>query len=284
MKIVITGAAGLVAQALARAYTDHEIVALRRADLDITDRQAVRRSIASIRPDIIFNCAVIGVDDCERDPARARAVNVAGPAALATAAENLGSIVVHFSSNYVFDGRRPSHEPYTIDDDAVPINTYGVTKLEGELAVAAECRRAVVIRTSWVFGEAKKSFLATVAATLRRGERVRAITDTWASATFVEDLASRVREIAERGLAGTYHVVNGGVCSYETFAREAARLAGVPSDIAAHLIDLTTEEGMDRPAPRPRWTAMRCLLSERLGLPPMRPWQDALAHHVAGSW
>jgi len=281
VKIVITGAAGLVGRELARVYEGHEVIPLGHADLDITDAGAVSRSMVSLRPDIIFNCAVIGVDDCERDPVLARAVNVAGPAALAGDAEELGAVIVHFSSNYVFDGQRDSLEPYTIDDGATPINVYGVTKLAGELAVAAACSRAFVIRTSWVFGQVKRSFLSTVASALRKGEGVTAITDTFASTTFVEDLAPRVREVVERGLSGTYHLVNSGVCSYEIFAHEAARLAGVQLDLAAQLIAVTTEKEMHRAAPRPRWTAMRCLLSEQLGLSPMRSWQEALADYVA---
>lgn len=280
MKIAITGAAGLVARELARIYDGHDVIRLGHRDLDITDARGVSRSMDSIRPDIIFNCAVIGVDDCERNPALARAVNEEGPAALARSAEDLGATIVHFSSNYVFDGARDSGEPYSIDDAANPINVYGVTKLAGELAVAAACSRAFVIRTSWVFGQAKKSFLSTAASSLRRGERIQAISDTFASTTFVEDLAPRVREVVERGMTGTYHLVNDGVCSYETFAHEAARLAEVPPDVAVRLIEVTTEAAMHRSAPRPRWTAMRCLLSEKLGLSPMRPWQEALADYL----
>ena len=269
MKIVITGANGLVGRALARVFRDHDVRTLGHADLDIT------RPIPPLDADLVFNCAVIGVDDCEHDPALAQAVNVAGPANLAAAAPR----IVHFSSNYVFDGRRPSREPYTIEDEARPINVYGETKLAGERAVAERNPRAQIVRTSWVFGEGKQSFLATSPFALRRGERITAITDTFASTTYVEDLAARVREIVERDVPGTYHVVNDGVCSYETFAREAAAIVGAPEA----LIERKTESQMERAAPRPQWTAMRCLLSERIGLPPMRDWREALRGYVRSS-
>jgi dTDP-4-dehydrorhamnose reductase len=181
----------------------------------------------------------------------------------------------------VFDGLRPSHEPYTTDDEPRPINVYGMTKLAGERAVMERNPAAQIIRTSWVFGPGKQSFLAKAPFALRRGERVTAITDTWASTTYVEDLALRVHEIVERGVAGTYHVVNEGICSYETFAREAAAIVGVP--IPEKLIELTTETSMNRAAARPQWTPMRCLLSERLGLAPMRHWREALAAYVRAS-
>jgi len=279
VRVLITGAAGLVGSELAGAYAGDEVFALRHRDLDITDPAAVEETVQRIHPDLILNCAVIGVDDCEADHALAERVNVSGPAHLAAAAERIGAAIVHFSTNYVFDGRRTSALPYTIDDDARPINVYGATKLRGEHAVTAAAKRAFIIRTSWVFGAGKDSFLSTAAARLARGERIQAITDTFASTTYVHDLVRRVLDIVERGHPGTYHVVNDGVCSYETFAVDAARLAGAP----ATLIDRATEVSLKRPAPRPRWTPMRCLLAERLGLAPMRTWQVALADYLSGT-
>jgi len=267
MRVLITGAGSLVASALVPHFGD--VFALKHAALDITDRAAVDAIVDRIHPDLIVNCAVIGVDACERDPALARRVNVDGPANLAAA----GVPIVHFSSNYVFDGRPAKREPYTVDDEAHPINVYGRTKLEGERAVLECNANAFVIRTSWVFGHGKDTFLSTVAHKLRDGESVRAIGDTWASATYVEDLAIRVVEIIERGAPGTYHVVNDGICSYETFAQEAAAILTIPQTAVEQLIEVVTEADMDRPAPRPPWTPMRCD-------PPMRPWQDALREFV----
>jgi dTDP-4-dehydrorhamnose reductase len=276
VRILITGAAGLVGSSLATTYATDEVFALHHRDLDITNARTVDETLQRLRPDVIFNCAVIGVDDCEADHALAERVNVSGPASLAIAAQRIGATIVHFSTNYVFDGGRTSALPYTVDDEAHPINVYGTTKLRGEHAVTAAATRAFIIRTSWVFGASKASFLSTAAARLARGERIQAITDTYASTTYVNDLVTRVRELVEHGHPGTYHVVNDGVCSYETFALEAARLTGSSTT----LIDRATEVSLARRAPRPRWTPMRCLLSERLGLSPMRPWQEALAEFV----
>jgi dTDP-4-dehydrorhamnose reductase len=276
VRVLITGAAGLVGSALANAYAGNDVIALRHADLDITNAGAVDAMVRRVRPDVIFNCAVIGVDDCEADPALAERVNVAGPEALARAAEGIGAAMVHFSTNYVFDGERTSALPYTIEDEARPVNVYGVTKLRGEQAVAALSSRAFIVRTSWVFGPGGRNFLSMVAARLARGERVQTIVDTFASATSVGDLVARVIELVERREYGTYHVVNDGICSYESFAHEAARL--VQADEA--LIDRVTEASLARPALRPRWTPMRCLLSERLELPPLRSWENALSEFV----
>ena len=278
MRVLITGAAGLVGSALAARYGE-ESVALRHRDLDITDARAVEETMQRLRPDVVFNCAVIGVDECEADPALAERVNVIGPAQLAASAERIGATIVHFSSNYVFDGQRTTGVPYTIDDEPQPINVYGKTKLRGERAVTDAASRALIIRTSWVFGRGKESFLSTVATRLARGERVRAINDTFASTTYVHDLVARVMELVERGHPGTYHVVNEGVCSHETFAREAARIVGA-SEL---LIESASEASQARLAPRPRWTPMRCLLSERMGFAPLRPWEEALGEYVQQS-
>ncbi|HEX8285549.1 MAG TPA: dTDP-4-dehydrorhamnose reductase [Pyrinomonadaceae bacterium] len=280
MKIIITGAGGLVGGVLTRRFADsgRDVLALRRADLDVTDAAAVERLIKSERPSLVVNCAVLGVDECERDPGAARAVNVEAPRSLARAAAGAGASFLHFSTNYVFDGE--GERPYAEEDETRPGSVYGRTKAEGERAALDANPRSLVVRTSWVFGAGKESFLSTAHRELRAGRRVRAITDTWASVTYVEDLAGRVGELLERGAGGLFHVVNEGVCTYEDFAREAARLAGLGEREAAALVETVTESEMRRPAPRPRYTPLRCLASERLGLAPLRDWRAALAEYV----
>ena len=281
MKIAITGAGGLVGSHLADLLrSTHEVLALRRVDLDITDRTAAFRWVVAARPDLIINCAVIGVDDCERDEAAAWAVNVEAPKALAEAAAAVGAEFVHFSSNYVFGGEEAGRAAYTTEDEPRPLNVYGRTKLAGERAVLCAAPRSYVVRTSWVYGPGKESFLSTAPARLQTGRTVRAIVDTWASTTYVDDLIRRVEEILERHAYGTYHIVNEGVCSYYDFALEAARLSGLSADEAARLIETVREEETTRAAPRPRYTPMGCLLSAELGLEPLRHWRDALAAYI----
>ncbi|HXG58606.1 MAG TPA: NAD(P)-dependent oxidoreductase [Thermoanaerobaculia bacterium] len=274
MRVVITGAGGLVATALSsRLGEEHEVVLLRHRDLEIGERKAVRERIASLRPDAIVNCAVLGVDLCERDPGAARLVNVEGPANLAEAAESCGAELVHFSSNYVFGGTEEKF--YSADDTPDPVNVYGRTKWEGEQAARERCARVHIVRTSWVFGSGKETFLGSVARRLAKGERVRAISDIRASATWVDDLAARVARIMRTGRYATWHIVNGGVCSYETFSREAAALTGAD----ASLIEAISGAEVQR-APRPRHTPMRCSASEAMGWKPLRHWRDALAEYV----
>ena len=281
MKILITGAAGLVGSHLARRLApQHEIIALSHGDLDITNRQAVSGCVADVRPQLIFNCAVIQVDDAEQAPAKAQRVNVDGPRFLAEAANEVGAEIVQFSTQYAFEGEPVGRLPYTIQDEPRPVNNYGRSKVAGEAAVRDECSRSFIIRTSWVYGSGKRSFLCDVHQDLQAGRKVRAIDDIWSSTTYVADLIDRVMTIRATGHYGTYHVVNSGVCTYYEFAFNAGRLAGLSRAQIDALIEITHERDMQRIAARPRYTPMRCSLSEQLGLPPLRDWREALAEYV----
>jgi len=226
------------------------------------DRDAVRRKFAELRPELVINCAVIGVDECEDDPKLAHAVNVDGPRNLA----ELAPAIIHFSSNYVFDGAEEKF--YTIEDEAHPINEYGRTKLAGERAVAAACRNAFIVRSSWIFGPGKESFISTVHRRLRAGQSVRAVSDIWASATYVEDLVLRVVEIVTRGEYGLHHVVNGGACSRFEFAR------AIVGD-QVEILPISTADAA-RPAPRPANSSLTSVRWASTGLPPLRSWEAAL--------
>lgn len=235
-----------------------DAVALRHADLDITDAAAVAHVLRGF--DVAFNCAVVGVDEAEGSPERARRVNVDGAVNVAAAVP----VVVHFSTNYVFDGE--ATRPYTTADEPHPINFYGRTKLEGERAVLAANRRAVLIRTSWVFGPGGKNFLSTLARRLRAGERVEAIEDVEASVTYAADLARRALELLDS--PGLHHAVNDGVCSYADVAEEAARLAGADPALVVRV-----GSGTVMRAPRPRYTPLEAQ-------PPLRGWREALAEYT----
>ncbi|MCA1636457.1 MAG: sugar nucleotide-binding protein [Acidobacteria bacterium] len=141
MKVAITGAGGLVGRHLAARFAaKDEVLALGHADLDITDLSAVLKWAETERPQLIVNCAVMGVDECERDELAARALNVDGPRTLAEAAARLDAEFVHFSSNYVFGGEEEGREPYTLKDEPRPVNVYGRTKLAGSKAAGASPR------------------------------------------------------------------------------------------------------------------------------------------------
>ena len=279
-RVLIAGAEGLLGRYFtAQLLGQCSLMAHSHASLDITDAQAVEATCALERPDLIVNCAVLGVDACERDPARGRAVNIEGPRNLAACADAIGADLVHFSSNYIFAGDRLDELPYTVADPTHPINRYGESKLAGENAVLDACARSFIIRSSWIFGQGKAGFVNETRCRLLAREPIQAITNVRANTTFAADLVLRTLEVVRQGTYGTYHLVNAGVCSYYDIAMEIGRLIGLSIAERERLIGGWSAPAASWIAPRPPYTPLRCLTSEQLGLAPMRHWSAALADY-----
>lgn len=279
MKILITGAAGLVGRALeehCRAKGD-EVFGYDHRSLDIVNYEAIEKAVDEHRPEAVINCAAwTNVDACEGDPEKTEKDNSLGPENLARASRRVNAVFVTISTDYVFDGLKEGF--YTQRDNPHPINVYGRYKLEGERRVQAEHARSIVVRAGYIFGLGGKNFLSTVVTRARNGEKLTAINDCFGTPTYGRDLAARLRELALKDLPGIYHVTNSGEgASFETFAREALALANHPIDS----LETVSMSSMQRPAPRPRNTRLRCVLSPALGLPPLRPWQEAVGDFVA---
>ncbi len=278
MKILITGAKGLVGRALVEhcLANGDEVVAYDHQALDIADADAVARAMVDHRPEAVINCAAwTDVDGCESNREKARHVNARGPENLARSAREVGGFLITISTDYVFDGEKEDF--YTQEDRARPISVYGESKFEGEQQAQAADARTIVVRTGYIFGAGGKNFLSNVVARAKRGERLKAIGDYWGTPTYGRDLAARLRELAVLDQPGTYHVVNSGDgASFETFSREALRLAGLNAD----MIEVVEGDSLNRPAPRPRNSRLKCLRSEALGLAPLPSWQESLAKFV----
>jgi dTDP-4-dehydrorhamnose reductase len=230
-------------------------------------------------PDAIINCAAwTDVDGCESNPEKADRANALGPENLARAAHTAHAVFVTISTDYVFDGAKEGF--YTQRDQPAPISVYGKGKLEGERRAQAAHARTIVVRSGYIFGPGGRNFLSNIISRAERGEKLNAIRDYWGTPTYGYDLSVRLRELAVLDLPGIYHVVNAGDgASFETFSREALRLAGL-DDAKLEVVD---GDSLRRPAPRPHNSRLRCLVSEAIGLPPLRPWQDALAHFISGA-
>lgn len=278
MKVAVTGAGGL----LGHAVTTHclalgdEVNALDHNALDITDASAVKSQLGDLKPDAVFNCAAwTDVDGCEADPKHAERANALGPQLLAATCRDIDALLITISTDYVFDGGKDGF--YTQRDHPNPISVYGRFKLEGERCAQTACARTIVIRSGYIFGAGGTNFLSTVLDRARQGERLKAISDMTGTPTYAPDLAARLRELAEIDLPGIYHVVNAGDgVSFEMFARTALKLGGADTS----LLSSTTLAELKRPAPRPRNSRLRCLLSEAIGLTPLRGWQAALEDFV----
>jgi dTDP-4-dehydrorhamnose reductase len=279
MRVLITGGGGMVARAVAEhcAGRGDEVRAYDRRGLDITHERGVGEVFERERPEAVINCAAwTDVDGCELDPQKAYEVNSRAVGLLAAASRVAGAVFVTISTDYVFDGEKQGF--YTQRDDPRPASAYGSAKLEGERLAQATSARTVIVRTGWIFGPGGRNFLATVVERARRGERLKAISDAYGTPTYANDLAARLRELAERDLPGVYHVVNeGGGASYEEFARAAVEISGA-TGVEIESIQM---DSLKRPAPRPRNSRMRCLLSQAVGLAPLRDWREALAEFAS---
>jgi dTDP-4-dehydrorhamnose reductase len=247
--------------------------------LDISNFDRVSQTLRQDLPDAVINCAAwTDVDGCETDHKRAFAANAVGPGNLARASSELNIRFVTISTDYVFNGEKEGF--YTQRDQPNPQSIYGESKLEGERGSQLAYARTIIVRTGFIFGPGGTNFLSTIVERSRRGEKLKAIADAYGTPTYSRDLAVRLRELAQLDLPGTFHVVNAGEgVSYEVFARTALELAGCRSTN----LESVTMSSIHRPAPRPRNSRLRCLLSEAIGLTPLPFWKDSLKDFIAFS-
>jgi dTDP-4-dehydrorhamnose reductase len=278
VRILITGAAGQVGRCLAArsAARGYEVAGLTHADLDITDAEAVRRHVR--RGDLVVNCAALtNVDTAEAEPAAAHAINAVGPGNLAAACAAGGARLIHISTDYVFDGSL--RRPYEITDPCRPVNVYGRSKLDGELAVHAALPSAQVVRTSWVYTGADGSdFVALMRRLAATDGCVDMVADQTGSPTYVEDLVGALLELAGGGIsAPTLHVANDGAVSRFEQARAVFALLGADPE----RVRPVATEAVPRPARRPAYSALSMAGSAAAGLTRLRPWHDALVAALA---
>lgn len=268
--MLVTGGSGQLGRDLARALGPGAI-ALPHSELDVTDAAAVAAAVGDLAPGAIVNAAAwTDVDGCEGDRERARAVNGDGAANVARAAGD--ALVVQISTDYVFDGR--AGRAYVEDDPPNPLSVYGRTKLEGEEAVRSLAARWAVVRSAWLYGAGGKNFVTSILrAAAGARDRLRVVDDQVGSPTATVDLAGVLVTLIEKGCTGTYHAVNAGGCSRFEFARAILEEAG---EDPGRLSPVPTS-AMPRPAARPAYAPLEGRAWRAAGLPPLRPWREALA-------
>ncbi len=283
-KVLITGGGGMLARdlraVLAARGNDFQVVAPTRVQLDVTNAGHVRGVMASLRPQIVFHCAAFTkVDLCETDPA-AQAVNADAVATMSAACAKAGAKLVHVSTDFVFDGKKET--PYVEDDPTAPLSAYGRTKLEGERhALAAP--GALVVRASWLFGSGGPNFVEAMLKQAESGKgQVRVVADQSGRPTATTDLAAALVALADGNVSGIVHYANRGEVSWNAFAREIFRLAGLSG---VDVVPITSAE-LARPAARPAYSVLSTGKFERLtGTAPRdfrEPLREYLARRTAG--
>ena len=286
MRVAVVGAAGQLGRELCRLLPAADTIALTRAEADLHDTAVVRARLDAVRPDVVVNCAADNrVDAAETDARDAIAVNALGVAALARHCRDHDALLVHVSTDYVFDGR--AARPYTEDDAPNPQGAYARTKLAGELLAQALTPRHAILRVAGLYAEGGSrgkggNFVDKVLAQARAGKPLRIVSDQVTAPTWARDVAEAMVRLVPRIAAGAapygvYHVTNAGECSWWEFARAALEAAGVRAGVTP----ITTAE-LGALAPRPAYSVLANTRLERLGMP-LRGWREALAAYLGGS-
>lgn len=286
MKILLAGGSGQLAQELQPILlSSGEVIAVDRTRLDLSQPESIRQAMAEIQPDLVVNTgAYTAVDKAESEPELASAVNGIAPGILAEECEKLGASLIHFSTDYVFDGSHGS--AYLETDSTNPLGTYGKSKLAGEEAIRKAGNRHIIMRTSWVYGNGGKgNFVKTMLRLGKEREEIRVVADQIGSPTWTGDLAEAISQIIPllgSETFGTYHYTNSGVCSWYDFAiaifEEAAKL-GLPLKVQ-RVIPITTSE-YPTPAKRPAFSVLSTVkISALLGTHPPH-WRQGLRQMLA---
>jgi dTDP-4-dehydrorhamnose reductase len=276
--IAILGANGQLGQDLQRVRIG-EVRSFTRKDFDVTDHERARAALMDLRPDVILNTtAYHRVDDCETHVELAYRVNALAVLHLIRIANELDAVLVHISTDYVFDGK--AREPYTESSEPFPLSVYANSKLAGELLVRTTAKKYFLIRTCGLYGAAGSqgkggNFVETMRTKARRGEPIKVVNDQVVTPTYTLDLAHQIARILPTEHFGLFHMTNEGSCTWYEFARAIFELSDLDADLSS-----TTTDLYKTPAIRPKYSVLENARLKQLGLNEMRGWRDALAAYL----
>ena len=275
MKILITGAYGMLGSDLRETLKDHELLITGSKDLDITDENKVMNYILEKSPEIVINAAAYtAVDNCETDYENAYSVNAIGPKNLAKACNKINIPLIHISTDYVLDGNKRT--PLTEEDNLGPKTVYGKTKLEGEKLVQENTKKYFILRTAWLYGIHGKNFVQTMLNLSKKNSELKVVNDQIGSPTYSKDLAIAISELLNSDKYGIYHVTNKGEISWYDFSKKIFEL----SNIKVNVKPVSTEE-FPRPAPRPHYSVLSNQKWVKAGFTPMRNYDEALKDYLS---
>lgn len=277
MKVLVTGAAGMLGDAVVRRLAaDHAVVGIDLPDGDLADAGAAFRLVAAAAPDWVVHCAAwTDVDGAETRRDEAMAANAGATANLARLCRERDAGLTYISTDYVFDGSA-GQGGWDEDDPRAPLNHYGLTKARGEETVAALPGPWQIVRTSWLFGDGHVNFVKTVRRLLTERETLQVVDDQAGCPTYAEDLAAVLAFLVSSRRHGIFHGTNAGSCTWHAFAQEIARRCG--HDPARVLP--CASDAFPRPARRPACSVLRSRRLEEAGCPPRPTWQDAARRYL----
>lgn len=277
MRVLITGAGGMLAQALLPTLESagHEVHPLTRADADVTQPDSLVPAVCSVAPDWVFHLAgFTRVDECESDPDLAYRVNASGARNAALAAKETGAALLSISTDYVFDGA--ARKPYREQDATHPLSVYGASKWAGEQAVREIQPRHLIVRTGWLFGHGGVNFIDTILRKAREGESLAVVDDQRGSPTWTRDLAAGLLRLVVAGETGTFHVTGSGDCTWHELAAHALGRAGLEVPLAR-----TDSASLARPALRPPYSVLDNGAYRKVTGEALPHWKDAVDRYLA---
>jgi dTDP-4-dehydrorhamnose reductase len=280
VKILLIGADGQLGTDLRKILTRHEVIPSTIETLDITKEEQVRTLFQKVLPDLVNNTAAFHVvDRCETEVMSALEVNAYGVRNLALASRNIQATLVHFSTDYVFDGC--ASIPYLETDKPNPLSAYGISKLAGEKFIGYLWEKSFTIRTCGLYGHAGlegkgMNFVETMLKKGRSGEALRVVNDQRLTPTSTRELARKLAELIETDHYGLYHITANGDCTWYEFAREIFTIIGMDINLAP-----TTQKEYRAPAMRPAYSVLRNTHLQQLGMDDLKNWRDALRDYLA---
>lgn len=281
MRILIIGSGGQLGTDCSNILADaHQVTAVDVPDIDITSRQSIARICAEHEPESIINCAAFtAVDRCETEKEAAWLVNAEGPKFIAEIAAERGCRVIHVSTDYVFDGRKPVPQPYVEDDPVNPLSEYGRSKLAGERNLLAGCPGAMILRTAWLYSANGPNFLKTMLrlALSDPKRKFTIVNDQFGALTWSLTLARQIEKLLDTSLQGAIHTTSDGYCSWYEGACYFLEKMGVE-----HSFVPCTTEDYPTPAQRPANSILRNRVLDGQGISLFRPWQEDVDSFVAG--
>ena len=283
MKIVVIGAEGQVGRDACAEFEQHGdgVRGLNHSELEVASPDSVQVVLSPIKPDVIVNCAAFHhVEHCELEPAKAFAINACGARNLARAAASLDALLIHISTDYVFDGAKST--PYEETDVPRPLNAYGNSKLAGEYFVRSQAPRHFVLRTSALYGnhpcraKGGLNFVELMRKLAREGREIKVVDGEFVTPTATADLAKQIVKLSRCNAFGLYHATAEGSCSWYEFAREIFALTELEVNLkAANPADFPSK------VPRPHYSVLENRGLKSIGMNVFRPWQESLKEYLS---
>ncbi len=280
MRILITGSKGQLGSEFVEIFKNENLKALSHSELDISDFERVRKFIKDFKPEILINTAAYHlVDECEEYPEKAFLLNSIAVRNLAILSSEFDFLLVHFSTDYVFDGKKGS--PYNEDDSPFPLSVYALSKLCGEIFIKNLCKKFYIVRTCGLYGVKGKAskggnFIERILRKWEEGKELRIVSDQIVTPTYTKELAEKVKMLILKGApSGLYHMTNEGECSWFEFSKKVFELMGIQAEIKP-----VSSKELNLKAKRPKYSVLDNRNIRLVGIPDFRQWSEALREYL----